>query len=290
MEGATTPPPAGTSRLRPFNLNDLLSGAFEIYGKSAAQMFMIVALVVIPITIIGVTVARTTLPSDVFLRHGVLETHKSATSGIGGSITRDLLNVLAPWLAAGALFHLQLDTYLGRAHTISDSLAYFGHRALQLIALGIMVLLTVVIGLIAFIVPGIWLGVGVSIAAPVLMLEGKTWFDAMTRSIRLVQGRWWATFGRLIVAYVIVGIWSGIIDAIGGAIGKGLSSVTLFEIVLGVTNAVAFIIILPFSSAVINLMYLDLRVRKEGLSDADLIGRPRDPRHTVPSRGPITRY
>jgi len=292
MEGGFNPMPvgAGGPKLRPLNLGDVIGGAFEIYGKSALQMWQIVAIVVVPLTILGVIIARVALPGDVFLQNGVLKTYGSTNSGIGGTIARDLLNVLAQWLATGALFHLQLDTYLGRPHTASDSLAYFGHRALALMGLGILVAVAVLIGFVLVIIPGIWLAVGLSIAFPVLMLEGLTGIEAMRRSMQLVKGQWWVTFARLIVSALIVGVWSTIIGAIGGGLAHGITNVTAFETVLGVTNAIAFILALPLSTAVINLIYLDLRVRKDGLSDEMLVDRPRDPSHTVPDSGPITRY
>jgi hypothetical protein len=192
-----------------------------------------------------------------------------------------VLNLLGTWLAAGALFHLQLDTYLGRPHTAADSLSYFSHRVGQLLWLGVIVLVSVLIGFILLILPGIWLAVGLSIAFPVLMLEGLTGFDAARRSMQLVQGNWWVTFGRLIVAYLIYGVWTAIVGSIGGAIGHGLTNVTVYEIIRGLANAVGFILAYPFITAVINLIYLDLRARKDGLADADLLERPRDPAYTV---------
>jgi hypothetical protein len=294
VEGGFTPglepQPVGTRlpKLRAMNLGDVIGGAFEIYGKSAVQMWQIVALVVIPITILEVIISRVTLPSDVYLQNGSLYTHMSTTSNGGGISAVFVLNLLGTWLAAGALFHLQLDTYLERAHTSADSLAYFGRRAGQLLWLGVVVLVAVAIGLILLIVPGIWLGVGLSIAFPVLMLEGLTGVGAARRSMQLVQDRWWVTFGRLIVAYLIYGFWTAIVGSIGGAIGNGVTNVTVYEIVRGLANAVGFILAYPFITAVINLIYLDLRVRKDGITEAELLERPRDPSHTVgaPIGGP----
>jgi hypothetical protein len=104
--------------------------------------------------------------------------------------------------------------------------------------------------------------------------------------MQLVQGSWWVTFGRLIVAYLIYIFWTAIVGSIGGAIGHGLTNVTVYEIVRGLANAVGFVLAYPFITAVINLIYLDLRVRKEGISDADFLERPRDPGYTVEAQAP----
>ena len=288
MEGGFTPgfkpQPVGSKlpKIRAMNLGDVIGGAFEIYGKSAVQMWQIVALVVIPITILEVVLRRVSIPSDAALSHGIFTHPNGSTSSISPiQYIVYPLNLLGGWLAAGALFHLQLDAYLGRAHTAADSLAYFGHRTLQLIWLGVLVFFTVLIGFIALVIPGIWLSISLAVAFPTLMLEGKTGTAAITRSMDLVRGQWWVTFGRLIVAYLIAGIWTGIVLAIGAAIGHGVTNITLYEVIIGIANAVGFILVYPFTSAVINLIYLDFRVRKEGITDADLLERPRDPAYTM---------
>jgi hypothetical protein len=284
-----TPQPVGQNlpKLRPLKLGDVIGGAFEIYSKSAVQMWQIVALVVIPITILEVVLRRVSIPSDASLLHGNFTHPNGSTSSISAvQYVVFPLNIIGGWLAAGALFHVQLDTYLGRAHSAADSLAYFGHRALQLIWLGVLVFITVVVGFIALVIPGIWLSISLAVAFPVLMLEGKTGPAAITRSIDVVRGFWWVTFGRLIVAYLIAGVWTGIVLAIGGGIANSVTNITVYEIIIGIANAIGFILVYPFTSAVINLIYLDLRVRKEGISDADFLERPRDPAYTVEAQAP----
>src|SRR5947208_4379215 len=238
MEGGYTPEPVAvpSQKLRPLGLGEVIGGAFEIYGKDAVAMWQIVALVVIPLTILEVIIARVTLPGDVFLRNGQLYTFTSTTSNAGGVTAVFVLNLLGTWLAAGALFHLQLDSYLGRPHTPANSLTYFSHRMWSLIWLGIIVLVFVAVGFVLVILPGIYLLVSLAVAFPVLMLEGKRGFPAVSRSLELVQGRWWVTFGRLIVAYLIAGFWTAIVGAIVGAIGNGLTNVTVYEIVRGLAN------------------------------------------------------
>jgi hypothetical protein len=104
------------------------------------------------------------------------------------------------------------------------------------------------------------------------MLEGLTGFKAMTRSMRLVDTRWWATFARVLVAFLLYGVISFIIGAIVGALTDGLSvsNVTLWIAIDGVLRGFVIILMTPFIAAVITVIYIDLRVRKEAL-DLELL-------------------
>jgi hypothetical protein len=106
------------------------------------------------------------------------------------------------------------------------------------------------------------------------MLEGLTGFKAMTRSMRLVDTRWWATFARVLVAFLLYGVIIFVIGAIVGALTDGLSvsNVTLWVAIDGILRAVVIILATPFIAAVITVIYIDLRVRKEAL-DIELLAQ-----------------
>ena len=144
------------------------------------------------------------------------------------------------------------------------------------------------VGFFLLIVPGIWLAVAFSVAVPALLLERIGPFAAMGRSFRLVRGRWWATFGTLLVGYVLVGAHR---RARAGARdgdpepdrGREHAGRRVSSVVGGTLGAV---LTTPYSAAVIALIYFDLRVRKEGLDlqlIADGAGVERDPDAPLPA-------
>ncbi len=83
--------------------------------------------------------------------------------------------------------------------------------------------------------------------------------------MKLVDGRWWATFGRLIVAFILYGIVVAIFGAIASAITNSMTNVTLFLLINVAVSTIGVILLSPFVAAVINWIYIDLRVRKEAL-------------------------
>lgn len=52
--------------------------------------------------------------------------------------------------------------------------------------------------------PGVYLGVSLSLILPILVLEGKGFGDAFSRSFKLVKPNFWMILGALIVIFIIV--------------------------------------------------------------------------------------
>lgn len=72
-------------------------------------------------------------------------------------------------------------------------------RLLPLVAILILTTAGVSVGLVLLVVPGIWLAISLAPVTHVVALENRGVFGSMTRSIRLVRGRWWATLGYVLL-------------------------------------------------------------------------------------------
>lgn len=120
----------------------------------------------------------------------------------------------------------------------------------------------------------LWLGVRLALASPAVMLESQDGraigpAAAVRRSWRLVGGAWWRTFGVVLLGSVIAGALSGLVSAPVQALvaaaplslGAGLVLTTLGAVV---GQAVS----LPISGLVLALVYVDRRIRAEGLDTA----------------------
>jgi hypothetical protein len=115
-----------------------------------------------------------------------------------------------------------------------------------------------------------------SLAAPALMLENASVTTAMRRSWRIVRGSTWRVFGILLLAGIIVNIGQAVITVPVGLLAAlpaaGQASpyeslpITFAQLLIsGVGSIVAGAIFYPFSAAVSALLYIDLRMRREGL-------------------------
>lgn len=130
----------------------------------------------------------------------------------------------------------------------------------------------------------IWLGTKLALVPSVLMLERTRLADAVRRSWTLTNGFFWKTFGIILLVSVIVqtvasiisfplnliaGFGSALIDPNGSE--EGLLVISLIVLVLSVVISVVFgAIALVAQSATPALLYIDIRMRKEGL-DLELL-------------------
>src|SRR5919206_70131 len=73
-----------------------------------------------------------------------------------------------------------------------------------------------VVGLVFCIVPGVYIWIAFAVAVPVLLTEGVKGTRALGRSRTLVSGRWWGTFGVVLLGTILAGV---VAAAIGGAPG-----------------------------------------------------------------------
>ena len=139
-----------------------------------------------------------------------------------------------------------------------------------------------VLAVIAFLVLTVVLLVHLSLAAPALLLEGLGPVRALRRSWRLVRYSFWRTLGLVVGSYALNVLLSAIIVAPFGLLTTVVQVLTGNELqnhfwgnvldaaisAFGQTAGGA--VLNPWWSAVIALVYIDLRMRREGL-DLQLI-------------------
>src|SRR5690606_37428379 len=78
---------------------------------------------------------------------------------------------------------------------------------------------------------------------PVIFIEGKSGFAAYGRSWKLVKGKWWSTFGLLVVMSIIVSI-------IGVAFQLPLLLISIFKEILQWDNGRSFELIIMLASII----------------------------------------
>jgi len=132
----------------------------------------------------------------------------------------------------------------------------------------------VVIGII--LIPLVLVGLGILAAyivvklmlAPcVVMLEGTGIFAALARSWRLVKGHFWRLLGIMLLTLIIVTV---IMSVVSMPITMGVAmfmpdNITVNLVVSSMANLLGSLITIPLIAAVMALLYIDVRMRKEGL-------------------------
>jgi hypothetical protein len=314
QQGPWSLPPApkpGVIPLRPLNVGEILDGsiaALRRHWRAVLGVTAAIALITqgIEVVVQGLFVDNTSLqklqddshPSA----HDVLHAMKGAYAGLG--LTSAVIG--AGVLTATAMLTVVTGrAVLGRTVTAGDAWRSMRPRLLQLVGLSFLLVLLYAVVLAATLLPGglialagssnggaalmalggcggvvlvLWLWILLSLAPPAMMLEGQSIVGAMKRSAKLVRGTWWRVLGVELLAFVITGIASAIIELpfslLSGAVtNDGITSFYsadnnpswTYLIIAGIGAVIASAITLPVNAGVITLLYMDQRIRRESL-------------------------
>lgn len=192
-------------------------------------------------------------------------------SGFFGYFT---LFAIANFIAYTWLFTVTLayiNEYLGGNRNItpgqvfSVAISKFGKITGASIVVGIIT----VLGMILLLIPGIYLGVALLFVSAIIFIEGDPTFEAITRSIRLIKGKWWSTFGLVFVMGFVVGLMQfvfsipSLIIAIPKALHQQLMVFDIGSIIGQVITSIGTTLLYPLVFIAIAFQYFDLVERKE---------------------------
>lgn len=216
-----------------------------------------------------------------FLRNVGMSTATGSTaglvSGMGSMLFGYLLMVLASVLMYAIVYEFMAFYLMNRG--LVPGAGEVGRRALRrspsYLAVIIVAGIITSIGLVLFILPGIWLAVLFSLALPVLAFGSGDIGDGISRPFKLVRGQWWVTFGLIVVLAMLITFISYIIylplmlltgfGAMSGATGMEDPEslgwlMSLFMMGAGVVN----MLLQPFLLVPIGFHALSLMEAQEG--------------------------
>ncbi|NUU15670.1 hypothetical protein HP550_00205 [Cellulomonas humilata] len=126
------------------------------------------------------------------------------------------------------------------------------------------------VGLVAFVVAAVWFSTRTLLVPPALMLEGKKFWPTIARAWRLTRGSFWRLFGIYLLTSILAGIIAQIIVFPATLIAQLVlrdPTATSFGsvVVIGIATVIASTLSTTFVSSVVALLYIDVRMRREGL-------------------------
>jgi hypothetical protein len=280
--------------MRPLNLGETLDASIKIVRSRWKVLATVMVVVALPIQLLDLLVVSAT--TDVYEVGSGFATDSTASKTtygdegvyIAGQLLIQLLSLFGYLLGTVACYRAIADSHLGRPTSAADSLRFAWRRMGSTLWLTIILIAGLVAAFAALVIPGVWLAVAWSVAIPVMLVEGRGGVAALKRSFELVQNRWWATFGRLLVAYILVSVLTA-----AATFALLLPALSLTDDTssgaLVVEHLATFLVSLattPFIAAVTTLVYFDLRARKEGF-DLALLAEGTAP---GPAEAPAERF
>ena len=166
----------------------------------------------------------------------------------------------------GAVIYAACQSALGRPVTAAGVLMGVLRRYFPLFGYWFLIgLMAVVFCLLPL---WIWIWVGWIVVVPVMFIENAGLGTAMSRSWRLVEGRWWRTFLILFLMFILfyaVRIALSAFIALGQSLLQLVVSPAIVFWISGATSVIVDSLVNPILQIAIVLIYFDLRVRREGL-------------------------
>lgn len=168
--------------------------------------------------------------------------------------------------SVGAVTYAACESALGRPVTAGGMLRAITRRYFEL--LGFWLLIALMYLVFCLIPLWIWIWVGWIAVMPVMFVENSRLGAAMGRSWRLVEGRWWRTFLILFLMGILVYVVRAALTAFV-LLAQFLLMIVFSSFVVSAiaqaTGTVVEALVNPVLQIAIVLVYLDLRVRREGL-------------------------
>ena len=291
----------GVVPLRPLALGEILDGSIKVirrYPRPTLGLSAVIALVVTVLNVIAVlAVGNNGFTTRTSSAGGFQFDSGGAAASIGAALPTQLLGFIASLVLTGTLITVVGRAVQGQEAPMSVVWASVRPRLWALIGLALLTIVitvaplvvgvliavvlaaaggtgTLLIGIplsMAGLVATVYLYVRLSIATPALVLEKAGVTQALRRSGVLVKGSWWRMFGILLVTGIIgsiVGAIIGVPLGIVSAVFFNDAGETPLRVAQQVGAGLASVLVSPFASGVRALLYVDRRMRAEGLDVA----------------------
>ena len=245
----------GPAALTPRGIAEILSAAFQLYRRHWRTLMAIAAVVVVPLTLLQYGIGHWFRTNGQQLQ-GQVGVSTSFWAVASASLLAALVALLLYQVLTGAITRNIAAEVAGQDLGLEQSYRFGFARLGPILVVSILVGLATLLGLIVFIIPGIYIGVRLAVSIQALVIEGRRGTEAMRRSWDLVGGHWWHAAFTLLVAALLTGVVNAVITA-------PFSAGAWF--IQAVAAAIATTVTLPFGALVGVLLYLDLRARKERL-------------------------
>ncbi|WP_159940600.1 MULTISPECIES: glycerophosphoryl diester phosphodiesterase membrane domain-containing protein [unclassified Nocardiopsis] len=135
-----------------------------------------------------------------------------------------------------------------------------------------IVIVAGLVGLLGGLALAAWIYIRLYFAMPVIVLERLGVGESLARSWRLTQGSWWRIFGIALLAALLVAVVSSILSlpfSMASVLPLLFPEEVWAHVVAGavvyVGNVLVYGLTTPFAVGVATLLYVDLRMRREGL-------------------------
>lgn len=244
----------------------MIDESFTFLRTQPATLLGVSFLVLLPLRLIAVLLPGSSLrdarPDRLV---DILIDSATSTSGVVSAVGTLLADSIAVFVVGVIYGRLLASWFEGRSPLASDLLVWSIKRSIVLAALWVIIhLVELVAGVVTVGIGGVIAGVFLMVTAPALGAEGGGIRQSLSRSFALTAPRFFAC----LTVFVLVGVGGQVIRFVLRTLPT-IIGVTVVPIpawiISGVFDLLATTVVVSFTAASALVLYLDLRVRKEGI-------------------------
>ncbi|MEO7428046.1 MAG: hypothetical protein ABIY48_01565 [Acidimicrobiales bacterium] len=252
-------------------VSDVLDGAFAILKASPGTILAFTAVFAIPVQVLGAWLQRDLLGGASLL--DMMQQSDSSLTGVdsGGMSTTwaQLVLLFGPALAlvfvASGIVRLVGAWHVGRDLTLGELLRGSLPMAWPLLGSWLLVHLAEGVGMLLCGFPGLAVMTWFLVTAPVIGAERLGPIQAMRRSARLVGRRFWPVMGLTLLSSIVAMLFGYALGLVPTTLSLLLGTDGYGWLLTAASGILTSLITMPIVGAITVLIYLDLRVRTEGL-------------------------
>jgi hypothetical protein len=268
------------------SVGDILDRGLKVLLARLPTFYAINLIVLSPI--IALQLLRPELESGE-LQPGQNEPLANSPVGVGLIFLATLvLNLIFSQIGNAAVLHVIAQEFVDQRVGLGQAFRFAFHRFGRLLGAAILAGLTIGLGFVLCLVPGILFFVWYIFVSQVVVVEGLKAEKALSRSKELTSGYRWRIFG-ILVLFIVIGMISqgsaGLLERVlptqeSVRTDFGYTSVFIYRnyvinvLVIQLVN----ILVQTYLAVCITLLYFDIRIRKEGF-DLELAAQQQSPHH-----------
>jgi hypothetical protein len=230
----------------PGGIRPLLRQALVLYRARPLVYLAVTALAVVPVEL-AILVLSLAAPDPATASTDITRIDAAATA------------LLVLPLSVGATSHAVAAHLAGRPASLRETLGAVLPRASVLVGTTVVASILSFAGLVAFVIPGLVLLVWFQFACQVVVLEGHTFFRALGRCRQLVRGSFWQVVVADLAILVVSVVGTVVVAAVTLLVTLPADASDRSRLAVRAVGSIpADVIVLPFSSIALTLVYLAL--------------------------------
>ncbi len=266
---------AGLLPLRPLSFGEILGGATGIFRRNTGPVLAVALLLVIlqQVVLVASLLLLEGVPGQVSFAPGIEELNLA--SGVGALIGLFVSTVIGAVLT-GLIVVLVAEDMLGQQLSLGEVWHRVQSRLVAIIGVSLITMVLSVLGLLLLVVPGAILWAGWALAVPALLLERlgpiralrRSWQLAWPDVLRVFAVRLVGSLFGFLLLYVVALPFEllGFIATDDGDPTTAETQGSLLVVGLAAVGSIlGGVLMRPFLAAVLALLYLDRRMRAEGM-------------------------